>query len=132
MTALSTALRDQLKQGRLAIVEQYLRDRRPERLLKHIARNADQVLTQAWQQMGMPSSATLVAVGGYGRGELFPYSDIDVLILLPSAPDARLRDKLEQLVQLFWDFGLEIGHSIRTVDECMTEAEADKIGRAHV
>ena len=65
MTALSTALREQLKQGRLAIVEQYLRDRRPERLLKHIARNADQVLTQAWQQLGMPPSATLVAVGGY-------------------------------------------------------------------
>ena len=73
----------------------------------------------------MPASATLVAVGGYGRGELFPYSDIDVLILLPSAPDDALREKLEQLVQLFWDLGLEIGHSIRTIDECMTESEAD-------
>jgi [protein-PII] uridylyltransferase len=125
MTALSISLREQLREGRRAIVEDYLRDRRPERLLKQIARNADQVLTQAWQQFDMPSTATLVAVGGYGRGELFPHSDIDLLILLPAAPDAPLREKLEQLVQLFWDLGLEIGHSIRTVDECMTESEAD-------
>ena len=112
MTALSISLREQLREGRRAIVDDYLRDRRPERLLKQIARNADQVLTQAWQQFDMPSTATLVAVGGYGRGELFPHSDIDLLILLPAAPDAALREKLEQLVQLFWDLGLEIGHSI--------------------
>jgi [protein-PII] uridylyltransferase len=125
MTALSISLREQLREGRRAIVENYLRDRRPERLLKQIARNADQVLTQAWQQFDMPSTATLVAVGGYGRGELFPHSDIDLLILLPAVPDGALREKLEQLVQQFWDLGLEIGHSIRTVDECMTESEAD-------
>jgi len=103
MTTLSTSLRAQLREGRQAIVDDYLRDRRPERLLKHIARNADHVLTQAWKTFNMPASTTLVAVGGYGRGELFPYSDIDVLILLPSAPDDALREKLEQLVQLFWD-----------------------------
>ena len=125
MTALSISLREQLREGRRVIVEDYLRDRRPERLLKQIARNADQVLTQAWQQFDMPSTATLVAVGGYGRGELFPHSDIDLLILLPAVPDGALREKLEQLVQQFWDLGLEIGHSIRTVDECMTESEAD-------
>ncbi len=125
MTAVSISLREQLREGRRVIVEDYLRDRRPERLLKQIARNADQVLTQAWQQFDMPSTATLVAVGGYGRGELFPHSDIDLLILLPAVPDGALREKLEQLVQQFWDLGLEIGHSIRTVDECMTESEAD-------
>jgi [protein-PII] uridylyltransferase len=125
MTTWSISLREQLREGRQAIVDEYLHDRRPERLLKRIAQHADQILTQAWQAFSMPSSTTLVAVGGYGRGELFPYSDIDLLILLPAPPDAALREKLEQLVQLFWDLGLEIGHSIRTVDECITESEAD-------
>ncbi len=125
MATLSISLREQLREGRQAIVDDYLHDRRPERLLKRIARHADQILTQAWQAFSMPSSTTLVAVGGYGRGELFPYSDIDLLILLPAPPDAALREKLEQLVQLFWDLGLEIGHSIRTVDECMSESAAD-------
>ncbi len=125
MAAFALTLREQLKTGRQAIVADYETDRRPERLLRRICQNADEVLTRAWREFDMPSSAALVAVGGYGRGELFPYSDIDVLILLQQAPDAALRDKLEQLVQLLWDLGLEIGHSIRTVDECLTESAAD-------
>jgi [protein-PII] uridylyltransferase len=122
---LALSLREQLKLGRQTIIADYEHDRRPERLLKRMRQNADLVLTQAWKQFAMPASASLVAVGGYGRGELFPYSDIDLLILLPSAPDQPLKEKLEQLVQLLWDLGLEIGHSIRTIDECLTEAAAD-------
>ena len=125
MAQLALSLREQLKLGRQAIVADYEQDRRPERLLKRIRQNADLVLTRAWKDFSMPGSTALVAVGGYGRGELFPYSDIDLLILLPSAPDQVLKAKLEHLVQLLWDLGLEIGHSIRTVDECLTEAAAD-------
>ena len=122
---LALSLREQLKLGRQTIVADYEHDRRPERLLKRMRQNADLVLTQAWKQFAMPATASFVAVGGYGRGELFPCSDIDLLILLSSAPDQALKDKLELLVQLLWDLGLEIGHSIRTVDECLTEAAAD-------
>lgn len=125
MASLSLSLREQLKTGRQAIVADYEQDHRPERLLKRMAQNADQVMTHAWQTLEMPAAAALVAVGGYGRGELFPCSDIDLLILLPQSPDAALRDRLEQLVQLFWDLGLEVGHSIRTVDECLSESAAD-------
>ncbi len=122
---LALSLREQLKLGRQTIVADHEQDRRPERLLKRIRQNADLVLTRAWKQFAMPNSAALVAVGGYGRGELFPYSDIDLLILLPAAPDQAFKAKLEQLVQLLWDLGLEIGHSIRTVEECLTESAAD-------
>ena len=122
---LALSLREQLKLGRQTIVADYEHDRRPERLLKRMRQNAGLVLTQAWKQFAMPATASFVAVGGYGRGELFPCSDIDVLILLCSAPDQALKEKLELLVQLLWDLGLEIGHSIRTVDECLTEAAAD-------
>jgi [protein-PII] uridylyltransferase len=125
MAQLALSLREQLKLGRQTILADYEQDRRPERLLKRIRQNTDLVLTRAWKQFNMPNAATLVAVGGYGRGELFPYSDIDLLILLPAAPDQALKTKLEQLVQLLWDLGLEIGHSIRTVDECLTESAAD-------
>ena len=125
MASFALSLREQLKTGRQAIVADYEVDHRSERLLKRICQNADDILTQAWREFAMPASAALVAVGGYGRGELFPYSDIDVLILLRQAPDEAMREKLEQLVQLLWDLGLEIGHSIRTVDECLTESAAD-------
>ena len=83
------------------------------------------MLARAWQEAGLPPGTALVGVGGYGRGELFPYSDVDLLILLQQAPDAATQEKLEELVQLLWDLGLEIGHSIRTVDECMSESKAD-------
>jgi [protein-PII] uridylyltransferase len=85
----------------------------------------DGVLLDAWTAAGLPANSALVGVGGYGRGELFPYSDVDVLILLGAPLDALTQARVEALVQLFWDLGLEIGHSIRTVDECMVEAEAD-------
>ncbi len=70
----------------------------------------------------MPDSATLVAVGGYGRGELYPRSDIDVLILLPAEPDPDVQQRVQKLVQFLWDIGLEIGHSVRTVGQCLSES----------
>ena len=65
-----------------------------------------------------------MAVGGYGRSQLFPYSDIDVLLLVP--PDnAALRPALEAFVTACWDTGLEIGSSVRTVSECLEESRRD-------
>ncbi|TFW10353.1 bifunctional uridylyltransferase/uridylyl-removing protein, partial [Oxalobacteraceae bacterium OM1] len=125
MASLALTLKERLKAERQAAIEAFQADGQPERLLVRLRQNVDAALTQAWQAFGMPSSAALVAVGGYGRGELFPHSDVDVLVLLAAAPDRALQAKLEELVQLFWDIGLEIGHSIRTVDECLTESAGD-------
>src|SRR5690606_3338871 len=63
--------------------------------------------------------------GGYGRGELYPYSDVDVLILLRQAPDAAGTRRIEALVAAMWDLGLEPGHSVRTIDDCRREAAGD-------
>jgi [protein-PII] uridylyltransferase len=125
MASLALSLKEQLKTERQEIIAAFQADSRPEKLLAKLRQSVDAALTRAWQAFGLPPSAALVAVGGYGRGELFPYSDVDVLILLESAPDAAMQAKLEELVQLFWDIGLEIGHSIRTIDECLSEAAAD-------
>jgi [protein-PII] uridylyltransferase len=125
MAALALTFKDLLKVERQRAIAAFEIDRKPDKLLTKLRQSVDGVLVQAWEAFDLPAGTALVGVGGYGRGELFPYSDVDVLVLLESAPDALLRAKLEELVQLFWDIGLEIGHSIRTVDECLTEAAAD-------
>src|SRR5262249_48528256 len=73
----------------------------------------------------MPRNVALAAVGGYGRGQLFPCSDVDLLILLPAAPDAGLAGKIESLIGALWDIGIEVGHSVRTLDECVALAAED-------
>ncbi|MDE2069686.1 MAG: [protein-PII] uridylyltransferase [Gammaproteobacteria bacterium] len=67
----------------------------------------------------------LVAVGGYGRGELHPYSDIDLLILLRQADGAPERRAIGAFLATLWDIGLQASHSVRTVAECVTQARAD-------
>lgn len=86
----------------------------------------DAVLGQAWSRIDWPATPAtcLVAVGGYGRGELHPHSDIDLLILL-ERHDPAIDERLEKLVTLFWDMGLHIGHSVRTAEECLEAARDD-------
>ncbi len=67
----------------------------------------------------------LIAVGGYGRGELHPASDIDLMLLLQDEEDARTQDMIEKFIMLLWDARLEIGHSVRTLAECVDEAAND-------
>ena len=73
----------------------------------------------------MPPAAALVAVGGYGRGQLFPHSDVDVLILLPEPADDACAKAIERLLASLWDIGLELAHAVRTLDECAAEMAAD-------
>ena len=118
-------LKQQLKRERQLVIDAFKDDGKPEKLLRSLRRVVDAVLVLAWREAGLPADTALVGVGGYGRGELFPYSDVDLLILLTQTPDAAVTARLEELVQLLWDLGLEIGHSIRTVDECLTESAND-------
>ena len=118
-------LKQRLKADRVLLIAAFRADGKPEKLLRGLRQSVDAVLTDAWRAVGLPASTALVGVGGYGRGELFPYSDVDLLILLSEPADAITQAKLEELVQMLWDLGLETGHSIRTVDECMSESRAD-------
>jgi len=114
-----------LRVGRERLRAEYLRRPAPRQLLHSHARLVDGVLRALWTQLNPARGAALVATGGYGRGELYPYSDVDVLILLARPPDAEERERLERLVSLFWDVGLEIGHGVRTLAECLAAAEED-------
>ena len=68
---------------------------------------------------------TMVAVGGYGRGRLAPHSDIDLLFLLPYKRNATSESFVEYILYMLWDLGLKVGHATRTVNECVTQAQAD-------
>ncbi|MEA5097286.1 MAG: [protein-PII] uridylyltransferase [Burkholderiaceae bacterium] len=125
MATLAQQLKQRLNAGRQEAVALFEASGRPTQLLTRLRQNVDAALTEAWEAAGIRGKHALIAVGGYGRGELFPYSDIDLLILLEEPPDQFLCAQLENLVTLLWDLGLDIGHSIRTVDECVVESAAD-------
>jgi [protein-PII] uridylyltransferase len=118
-------LRETLKAGRRQLAETYLENRDAAHYLAGHAALVDDALAALWRDLAFPPELALAAVGGYGRGELYPGSDVDLLILLPEAPDAALTARLETLIGAFWDIGLEVGHSVRTVPECLSEAESD-------
>jgi [protein-PII] uridylyltransferase len=113
-------VRNSLRAARLALKLAYAESPQPARYLRDHTRTVDEHLRQVWRSADIPSELSLVAVGGYGRGELYPRSDIDLLILLPHDADEALQSRLQTLVGLWWDMGLEIGHSVRTVEECLT------------
>ncbi len=101
----------------------YLRRPDPHRTLVAHAAAVDQLLQKLWAEHLRDPQLALVAVGGYGRGALFPHSDVDVLVLLPDAraPDA----DIERFVGALWDSCVEPGHSVRTVTQCVEEAAND-------
>jgi [protein-PII] uridylyltransferase len=129
-------LREQYRSGKIELLASLAQSGASTRgirsRLQALARHTDKTLQQLWMRAGFPESCSLVAVGGYGRGELFPYSDVDVLLLLPDgiehdAPlgDSSLKVRIENFIGSCWDTGLEIGSSVRTESECLHEASKD-------
>jgi len=94
-------------------------------VLRQLSILADESLRALWLEAGFEGKFALVAVGGFGRGELFPYSDVDVLVLLPDGAGAEDRARLESFISQCWDTGLEIGSSVRTLNECLVESAKD-------
>lgn len=117
--------RDELKSRRQALAEAWHTDRDPLAYLARHSAEVDAAILRLWQALGLEGEAALLAVGGYGRGQLCPCSDIDVLILLPDAAGQRLDEAVTRFIGLMWDIGLEVGHSVRTLDECLREAAGD-------
>lgn len=120
-------LRHYLKDGFLALKTDFLKAPNNTRLFKQHCKLIDRLLVNIWEQANLDKRCCLIAVGGYGRGELYPYSDIDLLILIPESDDlqanANINAKLEALVGLLWDIGLNVGHSVRSLSECIHEAK---------
>ncbi|MFP8777973.1 [protein-PII] uridylyltransferase [Hydrogenophaga sp. RWCD_12] len=127
------ALRQRYKQDKTSLLERINQQGASMRGVRHalqqLARLTDDTLRQLWTFAGFGPGFALIAVGGYGRGELFPHSDVDVLVLLPDGvtpdTDEALKARLEAFIGSCWDVGLEIGSSVRTIAECVEEAVRD-------
>ena len=119
----AAGLRDDWRAARDAALVQFDQHRNPRRLLRQLSGATDQTLRALLKTFPLPPNAALIAVGGYGRGELYPHSDVDLLLLRPDVADSD-RD-YEQFVSACWDLGFEVGHSVRTIQQCLDEAHAD-------
>ena len=118
-----------LKSGRDTLKQRFYKKKNAARLVVTHAYLVDQLLIRAWK-MHLPtlpreSNISLVAVGGYGRGELHPASDIDLMLLLKKGHPKKIKDFVEPVLRFLWDMGLEVGHSVRTLKDCVRESKND-------
>jgi [protein-PII] uridylyltransferase len=120
------AFRDALKIANDQLAERFRRNEAIEALVADRARVIDDVILASWLHFAesVLDSADLVAVGGYGRGELHPQSDIDLLILIERASN-KTDDAIGRFLTFLWDIGLEVGHSVRTLGDCEAQARGD-------
>ena len=126
------ALRDGYRQDKAALLDKLqaagASTRGIRKLLLKLSHLTDRLLCRLWAGARLPQDWALLAVGGYGRAQLFPHSDVDVLLLLPDGTAAALDDArkpIEAFISSCWDAGLEIGSSVRSVAECLSESAAD-------
>ena len=89
------------------------------------SRIIDEHLKSLWANCNIPEEISLIAVGGYGREELFPYSDIDILILIPNKNTKETNEKVSSFITACWDIGMKIGHSVRTLKDTRFEIHKD-------
>ena len=122
----------QRKKELLAVIEQQTLtagSRAVRGSLHKLCRLTDEAIIDLWHANGLGAPLALLAVGGYGRAELFPHSDVDVLVLLPNGcqidQDEDLKQRVERFIGQCWDMGLEMGSSVRTLDECLQESAKD-------
>ncbi len=122
-----TQFRRVLEAGDLGLRQRFQADEPVDHLVRDRARLIDIALVRAWRMhLGEAyDKLALVAVGGYGRGELHPCSDIDIMVIVPDSDGTAWREHVAAFLTFLWDIGLEVGHSVRTVADCIREAEAD-------
>jgi [protein-PII] uridylyltransferase len=125
-------LKTQFRDGKTALLAAFNQTpptaRAAAQLTRALSRHVDQSLANLWRETNLPAGAALLAVGGYGRAELHPHSDVDVLVLLPASAaqdESAFKAPVEAFITACWDIGLEIGASVRTVADCVSAAQAD-------
>ncbi|MCW9000522.1 MAG: [protein-PII] uridylyltransferase, partial [Kangiellaceae bacterium] len=94
-------------------------------LVKERARQIDKMLHSLWESLAISNQLSLIAVGGYGRGELHPFSDIDLLILFENEASDSDTSAIEKFISLLWDCRLKVGHAVRSVEQCYQLAAED-------
>ena len=119
-------IRTALKQASGQLEKMFVDNAPIRELVNGRAALVDALLQSLWKRhIDERMDVALAAVGGYGRGELHPASDIDLLILLGQEDDEELAMALSSFITLLWDIGLYVGQSVRTLQECREEAKKD-------
>lgn len=120
-----TTFKKTLKDGYDYLAEEFKSGENIELIVKRQSWLIDQLLIIAWRQFIDSEDYCLIAVGGYGRSELLLASDIDLMIIEKRWANKKDKQQLPTFLTFLWDFGLEVGHSVRTVKECQHEARND-------
>ena len=122
----TTFLRESLEQGQLYLQRQFEANNDVGKLVKQRANFVDEAIRTLWaQNVDISQPISLIAVGGYAREELHPYSDVDMLILLGDSLTEQPPESISRFLTQLWDVGLEIGHSVRSLKQCRELAEQD-------
>jgi [protein-PII] uridylyltransferase len=119
--------REALNAARENLQARFEQNAPPDELVHQHANTVDNLLTRAWYHFigANEEKISLVAVGGYGRGELHPASDIDLLILLKGNQYEQYSSRIQEFLTFLWDIGLEVGQSVRSIKECVAQAKLD-------
>ncbi len=119
--------RDTLKQANEVLEQRFIGNESVVSLVAHRAQFIDELLLRAWRHTIGESALgiDLIAVGGYGRGELHPHSDIDIMLLAEADTLTENGEALERFLMFLWDIGLEVGHSVRTLQDCIEQGRED-------
>ena len=126
-----TVFKQAIKQAKDALRDKHFKGASATDTVSALTRFIDQILTLAWQEHAelLPAhqkqKIALIAVGGYGRGELHPYSDIDLMILSDKNMSSDFNKFAEMFLRFLWDIGLDVGHSVRSIKDCIKEAKQD-------
>ncbi len=116
---------ERYKKQRQVLGEAFLENARVGTYLMGHTAAVDAAVKSMAAALSLSPEWAIVAVGGYGRKELFPFSDIDVMVLTDQAPDEAQTETIERFVTALWDLGLTVGHSVRTLDSALSEAQKD-------
>ena len=121
------ALKRALQEGDQELARRFKHGQAVESLVRERAELVDALLKQVFSLhlSGLESELTLIPVGGYGRGELHPCSDVDILVLVRQPDGGVARERIAVFLTALWDMGLEVGHSVRTLGECVEHATGD-------
>ena len=123
----------ELQEKKKLLFIEFENDKNVLKLTKQLSLEIQKVLVEAWKNLGLNQiddspHISLIAVGGFGRNELFPYSDVDILILIADDNNQYIdaqTQKIEKFISNCWDLGIEIGSSVRTLSECISESDKD-------
>ena len=105
--------------------EKFLDNHNSQTYLKNQTLLVDRIMVNVWQSLNINKGIALIAVGGYGRKELFPYSDVDILIVFEKEISEVDQEEISQFITNCWDLGFKIGHSVRNIKQTKQEFNAD-------